>query len=132
MLAAKCFSCRWRTIKISDATARHVAKLHPIDLNSLPDESLHHTLQHLHHLLNQRQPLFKAYPLPFYRLKLSCQSVGMHPSEMMPSMRSHTSAGPASITDLSISATIPDGPAASPEDVLLSGVISKVIGSLGP
>ena len=81
-------------------------------------------------------PLFKASPLPLYRLtmKLSCQSVGMHPSEMMSSMRSRTSTAPASPMGFSISATIPDGPAALPDAILLMAfvIISKVIGSLGP
>ena len=47
------------------------------------------------------------------------------PSEMMSLMRSRTSTEPASPTGISISATIPDAPAAFPEAILL-------IGSPGP
>ena len=35
---------------ISGATARHEARLHLIDPNSLSNESLQHALQHLHQL----------------------------------------------------------------------------------
>ena len=78
----------------------------------------------------------QSIPFALYRLtmKLSCQSVVMHPSEMMSSMRSHTSTAPASPTGASISATIHDCPAALADAILLKAFVitSKVIGSLGP
>ena len=65
--------------------------------------------------------------------KISVALVGMHPSEMMSSMRSHTSTAPASPTGFSISATIPDGLAALPDAILLMAfeIISKVMARLG-
>ena len=53
---------------------------------------------------------------------------------MMFSTRSRTSSAPASPTGFSISATIPDGPAALPDAILVMAlvIISKVIGSLRP
>ena len=97
---------------ISSARARQGGTLHLINLNSLPDESLHHTLQHLHHLLCQLQEPVVAsiQSIPFALVQIDNEaflSVGMRPSQMMSSMRSGTSTVPASPTGISISVTIP-------------------------
>ena len=120
---------------LRNATARLEATLHLVSLNFCPDESLHHTLQHMYHLLKHLLlSLFRAPYLPVYKLtiKLSSNTVGIQPSYIMTSMRSRTLTTPAYLTGFSISATNTDGPTALSEAIMLMAflIISVVIGSL--
>ena len=112
--------------------ARHKATLYNFDLNSLPDESLHHTLQQLHHLLYQPQAPVAAFIQSISFALVHIDNEAFLPVRWSASMRSHTLTTPD--TPTGFSATIPDGLAAFLEAILLMAfvIISKVLGSLGP
>ena len=134
------FSCSWRTMKmvsVVHTSARHKAELHLIDVHHLANVEVEYPFQQLHDLICEFETMIIAtvkgftFPLLTFITKLFLQSYGITLQLKTASASCLVSSTPSSPAAFSISATMPDGPAALLHFIFLSALWIWLMGILG-